>query len=320
MGAYRQFLGLQNPQMQQMGAQTGQPSGQQNWDQASFQQQFGSPKTPQELIALEPQLQQAGIKVLRNAEGTAGKIELPNGHIVDVIQNAGVGGGNFQWLSDNGIRGFGGGPGQNFDFGALATAIPGLEEFARTGGFSDQDIQNIRGRSNAPIKAIYQNAQDELNRSKALAGGRMTNYGAAAAKLAREASYAAGDQSLNTEGLISELRNRGRQFGISGAGQLGLGLRGQGLQGFSGMGNLYGTTPGLTNMFGNQVLQSAGQGIDIGQLRNQLAQSRVNAQLGRANMPDRWDTTKKIIGLGSDLATGIGTGMDVYKQGQELFG
>jgi hypothetical protein len=78
------------------------PSTNQNWDEGTFAAQFGRPGTPQELIALEPKLAEQGIKVLRNAEGTAGKIQLPNGQIVDVILSAGLGGRGFSWQTGSG--------------------------------------------------------------------------------------------------------------------------------------------------------------------------------------------------------------------------
>lgn len=84
------------------------------WDQGSFASSFGSPRNPQELVALEPKLNAAGIKVMRNASGVAGKIQLPNGQIVDVINSAGAGGNGFQWLT-----GDGGG-------GSAAGGIPGM--------------------------------------------------------------------------------------------------------------------------------------------------------------------------------------------------
>lgn len=53
----------------------------------------GLPSTPQNLQKMAPQLQAAGIKVLTNAEGVAGKIQFnDDGQIVDVIQSAGLGG------------------------------------------------------------------------------------------------------------------------------------------------------------------------------------------------------------------------------------
>ena len=65
----------------------------------------GLPPTPASLVSLEPKLNAAGIKVLRNAEGVAGKIQLPDGTIVDVIQGAGVGGQAWQWLTGDGASG-----------------------------------------------------------------------------------------------------------------------------------------------------------------------------------------------------------------------
>jgi hypothetical protein len=105
-------------QIPQQGMQTPQM-----WDQNSFQQQFGSPGTPQELEALESKLNAAGIKVSRNAAGVAGKIILPNGQYVDVINSAGAGGKGFQWLTGDGGApgGAQGGGAAGMNFGSLLT-------------------------------------------------------------------------------------------------------------------------------------------------------------------------------------------------------
>ena len=59
----------------------------------------GGLATPDALLAKEQELAAQGIKVLRNAAGVAGKVQLPSGEIVDVIQSAGTGGGvaPFTW-------------------------------------------------------------------------------------------------------------------------------------------------------------------------------------------------------------------------------
>ncbi len=62
----------------------------------------GKAPTPDTLIGLEGDLGKRGIKVLRNAAGVAGKIQLPTGQIVDVIEAAGAGGKNWQWLTGGG--------------------------------------------------------------------------------------------------------------------------------------------------------------------------------------------------------------------------
>jgi hypothetical protein len=74
------------------------------WDPADPQGSFqklvnGHAPTPSELAALEPELKKAGIEIVRNAAGVAGKIKLPGGQIVDVIQSAGTGGKAWQWLT-----------------------------------------------------------------------------------------------------------------------------------------------------------------------------------------------------------------------------
>jgi len=86
----------------------GAPPG--GYTQAWFVQNFGEPKTPAELVALEPQLAQYGIKVARNASGIAGDIQLPSGQYIDVIGGASTGGGSFHWNPD--MPGGTGGAGQ----------------------------------------------------------------------------------------------------------------------------------------------------------------------------------------------------------------
>lgn len=109
------------------------------WDEARFTSQFGRPGTPQELLALEAQLNAAGIQVLRNAAGVAGKIQLPNGQIIDVINAAGAGGRGFQWLTGDG--GSGSGMGGADGFGAWTApytgqyTLPTLEELQHMPGY-----------------------------------------------------------------------------------------------------------------------------------------------------------------------------------------
>jgi len=88
---------------------TAPPGG---YTESWFTQNFGTPKTPAELVALEPQLAAQGIKVRRNASGVAGDIELPGGQVVDIIGNAMQGGGSFHWLPD--APGGAGGPLNNY--------------------------------------------------------------------------------------------------------------------------------------------------------------------------------------------------------------
>jgi hypothetical protein len=71
--------------------------------QALFQSlTAGKPPTPEVLTALGPELQRYGIALAPNAAGVNGKIKLPTGQIVDVIEAAGAGGKNWQWLTGSG--------------------------------------------------------------------------------------------------------------------------------------------------------------------------------------------------------------------------
>lgn len=62
----------------------------------------GKAPTPAELTALGPLLAEYGVTLAPNAAGINGKVKLPNGTIVDVIQNAGSGGSAWQWLDTPG--------------------------------------------------------------------------------------------------------------------------------------------------------------------------------------------------------------------------
>jgi hypothetical protein len=101
---------------------TGGPQG------GNYQQWFnsliaGKPANSQSLLSLESDLGQYGIKVLRNAQGIAGKIQLPDGSIVDVggkFSSGDPGRMKWQWLTGSGGRTIGnshtaGVSGQMFD-------------------------------------------------------------------------------------------------------------------------------------------------------------------------------------------------------------
>src|SRR5882672_6988430 len=68
--------------------------------QAFFNQLFpGDTLTPDMLTQNEQALKAQGIELVRNAAGVPGKIKLPNGQVIDVIQGAGSGMNKKQWLT-----------------------------------------------------------------------------------------------------------------------------------------------------------------------------------------------------------------------------
>lgn len=81
------------------GGTTAAPSGNAAGAQAYFDSLFpNATLTPDMLSSQEGALNAKGIKVLRNASGRAGKIVLPDGTGVDVIEGAGSGLNRKQWL------------------------------------------------------------------------------------------------------------------------------------------------------------------------------------------------------------------------------
>jgi hypothetical protein len=179
--------------------------------------------------------------------------------------------------------------------GPIGSAISGYQNFADTGGFSDADIANIRARSVAPIRSMADTNRQAIERSAAIRGtGYSPNTAAAIAKTARDADYSAGDTATNAEAMIAQMRQQGKLYGLQGLSSTGLadqsnttanrGLDlsainaagGQQLGALQGMTSLYGATPGLTKTFGDQVLGSTGQGIQVEGLQGTFSQQQID--------------------------------------------
>jgi hypothetical protein len=210
---------------------------------------------------------------------------------------------------------------------AANRAIAGYQNFADTGGYSPEDIAALRARAIAPTRAIYANAQTNLNRNRALQGGYSPNYAAASAKMARELSNTIGDQNVNVEAALADAIRQGKLAGLGGMNTVALGQEGAQLgvnalnsssalqnaalanSALSGMGNLYGTAPGLAQMYGNQLLSSSGQLGNQAGLQNQLAQIRLGGQGQVSQTPGNYQQALGNIGgtlnLGGQIARGV---------------
>ncbi len=191
-------------------------------------------------------------------------------------------------------------------------SLNNLNQLSQTGGYSPQDIADLRARGVSPIRAVYANAQRGVDRSRALQGGYSPSYNAVTAKMAREMSdqvssgvqnvnagiaqnvagnklsasgtYAsaagnenalatsAGEQnaaSANQAGQFNaNARNTTNQFNTQMPleygryNQANLGIQADAL---GGMRSLYGTTPAMSSLFGNQAMNAA-------QFQNELDQ------------------------------------------------
>lgn len=133
---------------------------------------------------------------------------------------------------------------------ASSPAYQNTANLAATGGYSDADQANIRERGISPIRSIYASAQQNVDRNKALQGGYSPNYNAVQAKMAREQSGAISDATTNVNAQLAQnIAQNKMQMAPQFAAQASKPLEGQQ--------SIYGTTPALSNLFGNQALQAA---------------------------------------------------------------
>jgi hypothetical protein len=219
--------------------------------------------------------------------------------------------------------------------GAIDKAISTYDNFADTGGFSPQDISNIRARAVAPIRSINDRANQEIQRQGAIRGTAYSpNTTAALAKTNRDSAYATGDVSTNAEAMIAQLMQQGKLYGAGGLASTGLADQSnntanrnldlsaitsagnQQLGALGGKTSLYGTTPGLTNTFGNQLLNSSNQGLTGVGLDNQLMQAIISGQLGKSNVPGDFQSAIGNIGsIGSLIGNVAGSVAGIPKMG-----
>lgn len=174
------------------------------------------------------------------------------------------------------------------------SAMGNMGELARTGGYSDQGIADLRARGVSPIRAVYAGANRDIDRNRALQGGFSPNYGALKAKMAREMSDKIGGATQdvnagiaqnvagNRASLASPYANAAQNesqfansFGMKNADimndaskfNIGNAMTNNdfGLKALGGMQSLYGTTPAMSALFG-------GQASDLAKFQNQVQQ------------------------------------------------
>jgi hypothetical protein len=180
--------------------------------------------------------------------------------------------------------------------GARAPAIANLAELSRTGGYSPEDLQNLRARAISPIRSVYSSAQQGLNRNKALQGGYSPNYAAASAKMAREQSEQLGGAMTNVNADIAGRVAEGRMNAASPYASITGQQAGaedeasqfnrreipqQQAQALQGMTSLYGTTPALSELFGRQALQGSQLQNQINQQGNQQGMQLIDQMMRR---------------------------------------
>lgn len=225
-------------------------------------------------------------------------------------------------------------------YGYLNEAMPGYRDFAKTGGYSNQDIQELRARGISPIRAAYGNTMMELDRARALGGASGTpNYIAALSRANRELPGQMADAMTTVNAGLADSIRQGKQFGLQGISNTGstmgglasseagrmlqaqmanqdADLRAQGmneasiqamrqmqLASMGGQANLFGTTPGMSNMFGNQALNSWNQRMGMEQNRMGMGNDLLRLQLqgyGMQQQEQPW--WQKALNIGGQIA------------------
>jgi hypothetical protein len=87
---------------------------------------------------------------------------------------------------------------------------PTLEEFSRTGGFSDQNLADIRARSNSSVPTFYQSLRDNLNRNKLVNNNMGPGFSEAGFRLARQSAQDAAATKQATEADLASKVQAGR--------------------------------------------------------------------------------------------------------------
>jgi hypothetical protein len=223
-------------------------------------------------------------------------------------------------------------------YGNLRSAGAGYQQFADTGGYSGQDIQELRARGISPIRAAYGNTMMQLDRARSLGGGDAgaPNYIAAASRAQRELPGQMADATTNVNAGLADAIRQGKLAGLGGLANVGgtmgglsseeasrilsanlansqgnlqaAGMSEQSKQSqianmlgtLQGQNSLYGTTPGMSSMFGNQALNSYGQ-RQAGQANNQnyglgLIDSNLRAMQSKPQGTPWWSKALQVAG------------------------
>ena len=229
----------------------------------------------------------------------------------------------------------------NESYGYLREAMPGYREFASTGGYSPTDIQELRARSTNPVRSAYGNTMRELDRSRTLGGnGGASNYIAARSRAQRELPGQLADAMTGINAQLADQIRQGKMFGLQGitgtgstmgnlssaeAGRMlqadlanqGADLQaqqlseqslqnnfGNQLQRLGGQASLYGTTPGMSSVFGNQALSAYNSRLGAEQARMGQGLEALNSQIRTSQGPQQGGTPwwKTALGVAGTVA------------------
>jgi hypothetical protein len=171
--------------------------------------------------------------------------------------------------------------------GDVSNSLSDLSGLAANGGYSAQNIADIRARGISPIRATFAAAQRQVQQQRELAGGYSPNFAAVTAKMARDQSNNIAQNVTNINAQLAQNIAQNRlaasgQYASAASQEAGRAQQGaefnssqdmqaqegnanienqaanRRLEAISGQRSLYGTTPALASTFGDQALKVAG--------------------------------------------------------------
>lgn len=86
----------------------------------------------------------------------------------------------------------------------VTKSLSDLSGLADTGGYTPQDIQNIRERDISPIRSIYANDQAQLERSRRLSGGYSPSFNATIGQISRDEAQKISDVTTAANAGIAQ--------------------------------------------------------------------------------------------------------------------
>jgi hypothetical protein len=104
----------------------------------------------------------------------------------------------------------------------LGESAGSYRNFMNTGGFSAEDLANMRARALAPSRSIYQNAQDNMSTQMSRAGLNPLAGQAYQNKQLREANEGIGDITTKNEADIAQQVQAGKLAGTTGLANVGV--------------------------------------------------------------------------------------------------
>lgn len=188
-----------------------------------------------------------------------------------------------------------------------------FDEFAKTGGLSEDDKSVYRARGTATVPAFYEAMRNQLQRSRNMPGAITAGYDSSMRALGREQAQGAQAAATAAEADILDRVSAGRQWGAGSMsdaeravvdatqrgrmyeGEMGYRNRGLNLDAIRGLQSLRTDTPGEVNMYEQDILQGMGQGdVSRGSMMDQYAQYHPNQNWFQRN--------KELLGFGVGAA------------------